>query len=342
MPREHAGSDPQNVAHSSRHRRTIARSVVLLGLAFAALTVVTAGAARPRVSFVNTPQRVVQGSRISVTVAAPSGAVCTLLVRYRGGAKQGGLGPARSVSGRTTWSWGVALSTRAGTGTMSASCGRAGRASRSLVVVGQLIAPTIAIVRDGFSVRPHDYGDGSDVSYGVILRNRSPNADALNVNVLVNFVMANNKLLGSKSTNLTSLRAGSMYAFGDNMSFPGAAPIARLEIVIQIGDHQPGTKRMPAIGNVVVEPDQFKPAWVGDVAGELINTDARLTLQNAQLSAVVFDRQGNVVGGGNGSSSFTLPPGTRAIFKLTQGFNAIPTAQADSAVVSVVPSYKQS
>src|SRR5215831_9094247 len=330
MPRRVPRSDPHNVARSSSRRRTLVRWAVVLGLAALALTVVTASAARPRVAFVNTSQRVVQGSRMSVTVVAPSGALCALKVRYRDGSRQKGLQPARSAAGRASWSWRVALSTKAGTGLLSVSCGAAGRASRSLVVVGQLIAPTIAVMKDGFSVRPHDYGSGSDVSYGVILRNRSPNADALNVNVLVNFVMANNKLLGSQSTNLATLRAGSIYALGANMTFPGPAPIARLEVVIQIADHQPATRRIPAISNVVIEPDQFKPAWVGDVAGELINTDARLTLENAQLSAVVFDRQGNVLGGGNGSSFFTLPPGTRAVFKLTSGFNAISTANAAS------------
>lgn len=340
MPGRQRVSDPPTVTPGSRHLRTVARPLVLLGLVALSAAVAAAGVSRARVAFVGTPGRVVQGNPITVTVAAPSGALCSLSVRYRDGSKQKGLAPARALGGRATWTWNVGVHTKAGTGRMTASCGRAGRATRSLVVVGQLIPPTIAIEKDGFSVRPHDYASGSDVSYGVILRNRSPNADALNVNVLVNFVMANNKLLGSKSTNLSVLRAGSSYALGDTMTFPAAAPIARLEIVVQIGDRQAATKRIPAIANVVIEPDQFKPTWVGDIAGELINTDARLTLQNAQLSAVVFDKQGNVIGGGNGSSFFALPPGTRSVFKLTFGFNAIPTAQANSAFVSVVPSYK--
>jgi hypothetical protein len=224
---------------------------------------------------------------------------------------------------------------------MIASCGRAGRAVRSLIVVGQLVPPRISVVRDGFSVRPHDYGSGSDVSYGVILRNSSPNADALNVNVLVNFVLANSKLLGSQSTNISVLRAGSTYALGTSMTFPGAAPIARLEVVVQVGDKQSATRREPTIANVVIEPDQSKPQFLGDVAGEVINTDARMTLQNAQLSAVVFDKDGNVVGGGNGGLYFTLPSGTRAVFKLTSGFAAVPTVKAASVVVSVVPTWKQ-
>jgi hypothetical protein len=40
---------------------------------------------------------------------------------------------------------------------------------------------------------------------------------------------------------------------------------------------------------------------------------------------VIFDAAGNVVGGGNGYSFGSLPPGTRVVFKLTGGgFSDIP------------------
>jgi hypothetical protein len=323
----------------SRRSRSLVR--ILLGAGVLALAASAATASRPRVAFVQTPARVVQGNPISVSVSAPSGALCSLSVRYAGGSRQKGLQPARAAGGRASWSWKVGFGTKAGPARMVVSCGRAGHAVRTLIVVGQLVPPRISVVKDGFSVRPHDFGSGSDVSYGVILRNRSPNADAVNVNVLVNFVLANNKLIGSQSSNISLLRAGSTYALGMSMGFPGAAPIARLEVVVQVEDKQPTSRHQPSIANVVIEPDQSKPQWVSDLAGEVINTDSKLTLQNAQLSAVVFDRAGNVVGGGNGGSGFVLPPGTRAIFKLSSGFNAIPTQDAASALVSVIPSWKQ-
>src|SRR5712692_10009767 len=324
----------------SRQARIVARAALALGLAaLAASAAGTAGVAKVR--FVQLPGRVVQGNQVTATVAAPSGRSCVLTVRYGNGDRQQGLQRVRAAGGRASWTWRVPLSAQAGLAKVTASCGGAGSAARSLIVVGQLIPPKISVVKDGFSIRPHDYGSGTDVSYGVILHNASSNADAVNVNVLVNFVLADNKLLGSQSSNLQLLRAGSSYALGANMGFPGAAPIARLEVVVQIGGKQPTSPHQPATANVVIEADQFKPDWVGDVAGELVNVDPKLTLQNASLSAVVFDKAGNVIGGGNGSSSFSLPPGTRAVFKLTSGFNAIPTAKADSASVSVIPSWKQ-
>lgn len=314
---------------------------LLLGVGVLALAASAATASASRVAFVQTPERVVQGNPVTASVAAPNGAPCTLSVRYAGGSRQKGLQPTHAAGGRASWSWEVGLHTKAGPARLVASCGRAGRATRTLIVVGQLVPPRISVVKDGFSVRPHDYGPGADVSYGVILRNRSPNADAINVNVLVNFVLPNSKLLGSQSTNIPLLRAASTYALGTSMTFPGAAPIARLEVVVQVADKHATSGRLPTIANVVMEPDQNKPQFLADVAGEVINTDARLTLQNAQLSAVVFDKDGNVIGGGNGGLYFQLPSGTRAVFKLTSGFNPIPTAKAASVAVSVVPTWKQ-
>jgi hypothetical protein len=315
-------------------------SAAFVGLVALASAAVTASASRPRVAFVNTSQRVVQGSQMSATVAAPAGALCSLAVRYRGGARQKGLSPAHAVGGRASWTWRVALNTRAGTARMTASCGGAGRATRSLVVVGQLIAPKISVVKDGFSVRVKPYG-GGNVSYGVLLKNQSPNADALNVYVLVNLVMPNNKLAGSQTSQISVIRAGATYGLGTNLAFPGAPPpIARLEVVVQVGGRQPAATHMPSVGNLDIFPSSFEPGWTGGVEGELINTDARKILQNASLSAVVFDKAGNIIGGGNGGTFASLPPGTRVLFKLESGFDAIPFEKAASAQVSIVPAWQ--
>jgi hypothetical protein len=210
-----------------------------------------------------------------------------------------------------------------------------------MLIVGSLIPPRISVEKRGFSVRVRSYG-GSDVSYGVILRNHSPNADAVNVTVLVNFVMADNNLIGSASTKIPLIPAGSDYALGSNLGFPGAAPVDRLEIVIQVDGlvkHTAG--HQPALANVAIEPSLYDPGWVGDIAGELINDDSKLFLQSTSFSAVVFDSAGNVVGGGNGYSYGTLPPGTRMVFRLTGGgFNDIPLDKAASVMVTTTPTWK--
>src|SRR5262249_46231322 len=133
-------------------------------------------------------------------------------------------------------------------------------------------------------------------------------------------------------------------ALGNNLGFPGAAPITRLEIVIQVGASNRHVGHPPALANVVIEPSTYDHGWVGDVAGELINNDSHLTLEGAQYSAVILDAAGDAPGGGSGSSyGSPLPPGTREIFKLSNGgFKDILVEKAASALVSAIPTWQTS
>jgi hypothetical protein len=312
--------------------------VLLLGtLALAASAALAKGS--PAVAFVKTAGRVLQGNFMTVNVSAPSGTTCGLSVRYANGARQAGLKPAQAAGGQASWTWHVALGTKAGPARMTASCGHAGRATRTLIVVGQLVAPKITVVKDGWSIHYKPFG-GVSISYGVILKNHSPNADALNVNVLTNFVQPNNHLFASSTRTVRMIRAGAEYALGYGFSVSGAPPIDRLEVVVQVGGRQPKALHEPAVDNVVIEPSSFDPSVVGDVAGELFNDDAKLRLQNADMSAVVLDAAGNVLGGGNGTSFNPLPPGTRMVFKLQSGFDAIPMDKAASTIISIVPTWQ--
>src|SRR5919197_1334039 len=97
--------------------------------------------------------------------------------------------------------------------------------------------------------------------------------------------------------------------------------------------------RLPVPANIHLMPDQYDPGWVGSVEGELLNSQPSLVLQSCQLSAVILDEAGNVLGGGTGSAYATLPPATREVIKLTSGFGDIPSAHARSAIVSMQPSW---
>jgi hypothetical protein len=75
---------------------------------------------------------------------------------------------------------------------------------------------------------------------------------------------------------------------GNQITATVAAPSGRscvLSVRYRDGDRQQGLQRVRAAGGRV---------------------DPKLTLHSASLSAVVFDKAGNVTGGGNGSSSFTF------------------------------------
>jgi hypothetical protein len=253
---------------------------------------------------------------------------------------QTGLGSVRARKGIAEWRWTVPKDTQAGLARVTASCSGAGRVSGKVLVVGQLIPVKVDVAKRGFSIRALPY-TGTSVSYGLILHNESRTEDALQVSVLVNFVMADNKLLGTETTTVPLISANSDYALGDELTFPAAAPIDRLEVVITVGAHAKQSASPPATANLRILPDLNDPGWVGSVEGELINDHADLELWNARLSTVVFDAAGNVLGGGSGYAFATLPPGTREFIKLTQGLKAIPIAYAASAMVSVDASWRQ-
>jgi hypothetical protein len=319
------------------------KRLLLLALATGVTVGVLAGSASGRavsVRFTAGPSRVVQGNEVTITVAvSPAGARCSLAVRYKSGAKQAGLPGVAAAGGRASWKWTVPRFVQPGAARVTVSCAGAGSRSKRLTVIGQIIPAKIHVVKSGWSVRNYPYG-GSAVSYGVILANESPQQDALEVKVLVNFVMADNRLIGSATTRVRDIAAGTEHALGGELHFPGGAPIARLEVVVEIGKRGPATHTKPGLSAVRVMPSPFEPSWCGSIEGELQNDHPTLTVQSMDLSGVVLDAAGNVIGGGTGFAFASLPPAARVFFKITIGMRPIPLNKAAGALVSVVPKYK--
>ena len=299
------------------------------------------GAAPERVSSVrlNVPTRAVQGNHISASVnVSPAGTRCSLTVQYTNGAKQRGLGTRTARGGRASWRWLVTRGTKPGPAMAMVSCGTAGGAVKTIMVVGSVIPAHISVVKKGYTQRPLPYS-GSIVSWGVVLANDSPQ-DALDVTVLANFVMPDNRLIGSTTTHVSAVASGREHALGGDLSFAGVPPIARLEIVVTIGKSGPASKAFPAVANTRVVMDPYDAGWTGSVEGEIQNDQATRTLQSVELSCVVLDAAGNVLGGGTGFTFAALPPGAREFYKISSGLRAIPYANAASAQVSIVPTYQ--
>jgi hypothetical protein len=322
-----------------RRRGALGLTVVVVGLLFAPASLEAANPAA--LQFSHLPGRAIAGQAVSVTISrARAGALCSLAVNYAKAAGQSGLQPKTAVDGLASWAWTIPDSIQANVAKLSVACAGSKRISGRLLVVGGLIPARLSIEKDGFTIKGAAYGTGTDVSYGIIIKNQSPNADALSVNVLVNFVLANDHLLGSTSTTIPVIPAGSSYALGSSFGFPGAAPIARLETVIQVGSSVRHTGHAPALDNIVIEPSLNDKAWVGDVAGEVINNDPSQILQSTTFSAVILDSGGNVLGGGGGSTYGALPPGTRMVFRLSGGgFGDISVDKAATVLISTSPNW---
>jgi hypothetical protein len=319
------------------------KRLLLLASATVVAVAVFAGAANGRpamVGFVAGPSRVVQGNPATVAVnVAPAGARCSISVRYKSGAKQKGLAPVTAAGGRASWTWTIPRLVQPGLTRVRVTCGGAGSASRTLMVIGQVLPPKIDVVQTGWSARPYSYG-GTGVSWGVILQNKSKTQNAQDVQVLCNFVMADNRLIGTASARISDIAANSKHVTGGELTFPGGAPIARLEIVVQIGKGAPATRVKPGISFVQLAPSSIEPAWTGEIHGEVQNDDPKKIIQYVELSGVVLDGSGNILGGGTGFAVATLPPAARMAMKITNGVRPILFAKAASALVSVVPKYK--
>lgn len=305
--------------------------LVLVGPAPAATDVSTG------VRIASAPRRVLQGHSARITaVVRPTRASCSLSVRYRNGAMQSGLQVVVAMAGRAQWTWKVAQDAATGPANATVSCRGAGRATRSIVVVGDAIPVQIRVVKQGFSIRPRPRG--SQVSYGILLANQSPSFDAQDIAAVVNFVGPGDVLIGSAASRIAVIGAASTYGLGGMVTFPASAPVERLEVALQIGDRSPRSLRLPGVANVRVLPSLGEPSYVGSVEGEILN-DTGLILSKARLSVLVLDAGGNIIGGGLGGTIAPIQVGARQFFKVTSGVNPILTGRAASAVISIEPTY---
>ncbi len=208
------------------------------------------------------------------------------------------------------------------------------------MVGGTVQHSKLVITAQGFSQRPDPFGSGSSVSYGIVLDNPSSSADAQSVSVLVNFLDASDHVLQTSTTNVPAIAAATSFNLGGSTSLPSGTPVARLEIVVQTGSYVAHALHIPAVDNVQVVASTFDPNWVSAVDGEIVNDHPTDVLTSAQLSIVLYDSAGHVIGGGTGFVFNALPPGTRSFFAATSGFSAVPILTASTAAISVEPTYK--
>jgi hypothetical protein len=319
-------------------RRFVPRPALALLLALVASGAAAGSlAAKATPLRITAPGRALQGKIVAISVKSQS-FTCKLSVRFANGDKQSNMPPTQMQSGKVVWQWQVPQFAPAGQAKLTVACPGAAKATKSIIVVGGLIPPRVVVVKKGYSSRVQ--GTSENVSYGIVLQNTSPNGNALSVQVLVNFVLPDNHLIGTASATIPIINAGSQYNLGGEISFGGAPTISKLEIAINPGGSAKSAKSFsPALDNVHLVPS-FDPAWLGSVEGDLININPSLTLDNSNMSCVVLDAGGNVIGGGLGGGSFKLLPGTRSFFKIAGGLDPIPFNKAASVAISILPQYE--
>ena len=192
---------------------------------------------------------------------------------------------------------------------------------------------TVVIVSIGFSQA--SLSSTTEVDYGIVLRNTTPGRDARNVQVTVTAVGAQNAVLDSDASTVLSIPAGSTYYVGGHSVYPGSAVTARIEAFVQVGQSAPqGGASPPPPANVRLEPSSLGGV---EVLGEVKNTTATPLSSLARITAVLYDSQGRIVGGGYGYPDADVPPGARIGFEVFAV--GVPSGLATSAQVSIEPEY---
>jgi hypothetical protein len=166
--------------------------------------------------------------------------------------------------------------------------------------------------------------------YGIVLRNISPDEDAINVDVTVNILDASGLILETEVDNYIAVPAGTTYYAGGESIFNGQP--ARLEVRVQTRQRQrksiPG---LPTVQNVRVT-EGFLGA---ELSGELANPYSRPLSSLARITFVCLDAAGNAIGGGYTYPETDVPPGARIGFNtFIEGLSA---SQISSVQVSVEP-----
>ena len=309
----------------------MSRSVlVLLALLVAA---VTAAGTAARSDAVKVVQR---GQTVRVTVSPPGTEACIFSLTYFNRSTIN-WPPKNAELGKVSWSIKVAKNAPLGPASWSVRCLTWTRGGTWRVVAAPVPAPTVTVTKSGFSQRPDPPAAGSAVSYGVLLDNASTTTDAKNVSLLVGFVDAQGRLIGSVSRSLPLVAAGETYAFGDSAKLGTQRPVKKLEVSVHVGGGAGKSSHpRPQFASVHAVADPF--GFVSEVDGEIDNPGTQ-TLTSAQLSLVVFDTTGAIVGGASTAFSTPVPGGARALFAAKAGFAPIPAAKAASVVVSAQPTY---
>ena len=318
-----------------------ARLVSLTALAALILTATAAGSldAGSSLRFGFVPQRVFQGQPASLSVVVrPTGTRCGVNIRYADATLQR-LPSVVARAGKASWRWQIPAKVKMGTATASVSCGGAGKAARSFTVAGPPSAPArVVLGKTGFSQRI--VASTRKVSYGIELANPSPENDALAVKVLVNFVDPTNRVVNTETVDVDRIGAGTIFYLGGYTTIPDSSPVSKLEIVARITGQAPKAKIGPSLSDILVQAQVWDPAWTGAVVGQIVNDDPTKLLKRTQISAVIYDSAGNVIGGSRGGNYGELAPGVRAYFQASQGADAIPFDRAAGANVSTIGAYE--
>jgi hypothetical protein len=294
---------------------------------------VTAAGTAARSGAVKVVQR---GQTVRVSVSPPGTEACIFSLTYFNQPTKN-WPPKNAELGKVSWSVKVPKNAPLGPANWSVRCLTWTRGGTWKVVAAPTPAPAVTVLKSGYSQASNAPAAGSLVSYGAMLDNTSSTTDAKNVSLLAGFVDAQGRLIGSVSRTVALIPAGSTYAFGDSAALSTQRAVKKLEVSVHVGAGASKSSH-PGLQFTNVHAVVGPLGSVSEVDGEIGNPGTQ-TLTSAQLSLVVLDTAGAIVGGGSLSFATPVPGGARALFAAKAGFAPIPAGKAGSVIVSAQPTF---
>ena len=193
--------------------------------------------------------------------------------------------------------------------------------------------PTEVAQQDAVKVEKAGFSQaGDEICWGVVLNNRADSADAINATVTVNFVAADDTIIGTETQNINVIPAGQRYYSGGSGYINGSGRAKTIEAMVDVDTYEAGDYPLPEASKVRLYWEQYLGYGV---AGQVTNNLDSALSSGADITAVLFDARGRVVGGGFAYLDADLAPGRRASFKMLNGPSVCKRGMVKSVRVSV-------
>ena len=157
------------------------------------------------------------------------------------------------------------------------------------------------------------------------------------VEVDVNLLDAAGNAVVADQEFVIGLPAGATFYLGNEVGTNGATPVTRLAASVKVGESAPRSLVAPAVTNVRLSADPYDGSAIVD--GDVTNEGTADLSSFAEISAVLFNSAGNVIGGDSTSPPFSLPPGAQTAFEIDTGPGGPQSSGVSQVRVSVDADY---
>lgn len=292
--------------------------------------------------FIKLPMKVYEGqtTTFALSLSSPARVQCTLTIRYTG--KRVDRITHTGQNGHASWRFRVPA-VPPGPAKLAATCAGVGSATGQVLVQWALETPKLTVTKQGFTEAFPRTPPTGYVSYGLAIHNERVRFDAVNVDFLVNFVDASNRVLGTDHVAIQRIPADATVYHGArvNVTYPSSDPVTRIEIVLvsaTSAQKVPSTPLLVSDLQAAPSTSPLYPGGIDSIRGQILN-QSKLKMQRADIGVVILDAAGNILGGGSGFAEGPLSQGSREFFSSCCTYGDIPLSKEAGILVSAVPAY---